>query len=297
MAVLHKKGPIVGVDAEVARANELAAMVQRGEQIPEQVTLPQEQGEQITGTIGEASEQPTDERKKRAPRVKANPPKSRLEAPYFFVSPTDPSIAHIRDYFDLQDFPFHLLVVRSEGDNKRQLSFISEGIREILQAKNKDLLKVIHTGVKIFARNDHMKETGCDYRLGQEAIRIAQPHVRTQIVHIPEADFITMLNEEYPLLSAFSQPIHEAFLNTSTADFLIFSPVTPLLISFFFFHPEFGSCLIVFDPAIHGTKNCLLANKVYMAGWKGKNTGSSMVDKQERVSLLQRFENVKISDR
>ena len=55
--------------------------------------------------------------------------------------------------------------------------------------------------------------------------------------------------------------------------------------------------MLVFDPAVHGSANCLLTNKVFIAAWKGKNSISCMTTKQERISILQRFENIKISDR
>jgi len=59
---------------------------------------------------------------------------------------------------------------------------------------------------------------------------------------------------------------------------------------------EFGSCLFAFDPAKNGAENCPLKNPVYVAGWRGRNSASSMMDKQEKVSLLCRYENVEIPE-
>jgi len=60
---------------------------------------------------------------------------------------------------------------------------------------------------------------------------------------------------------------------------------------------EFGSCLYVFDPAAHGSENCLLKCPVMLSGWKGTNSSTGLLVKTDRISHLCRFENVTISER
>ena len=97
----------------------------------------------------------------------------------------------------------------NEQGKKKQISYVSEGICEVLLAKNKDAFKVIHTGLRAFTRNEHENCKECNFRFGQEGIRVVAPHVKAQRIELLESDFITMMNEDYPMFSSFSEPANK----------------------------------------------------------------------------------------
>ena len=93
----------------------------------------------------------------------------------------------VRSGFDLGE----ALMTRQHSDlpgvSPKRLYYLSEGARKILTAPNKDGrnagLQVVACGVRSFERQI-VDGVACAYRLTQEGLNSALPHLKKQIVHV-----------------------------------------------------------------------------------------------------------------
>jgi len=203
VAVLRKKGPIGPLDGVMAKAEEVAKKNLGGADLETANT-------ELEAILAEAAASASEKQKKPIQNKK-----EREEAPFFFLDPESSNVQSLKGYFAFDKFPINQLISRNDTERKRQIYFAGQTVCEVLQAKNKELLKVIHTGLKTFCRNESMGDDGCDFRLGQEGIIAMQPFLASQRIDLPEDDFLLLLKEEYPLLSGFSDSIRATLIATS----------------------------------------------------------------------------------
>ena len=224
IAVFHKKGPIGGIDQRAARAEELVLALKKGEKTLEEL----------------AKEKPTEagiEGEKPTAKPKDKRRKERVEAPFVFFEPTEPNVLAIQKYFQLDTFPVHLLLTRNEVERKRQIYFVSEGVRAVMTAENKDQLKMIYAGLKVFARSENT-EKECDFRLAQDGLHVVIPHLKAQSIDILEADLVVLMNEDYPFflsLSAETQAVVEKTRGCFASRLCCLCDLLTLFLSFFIF--------------------------------------------------------------
>ncbi|XP_067130671.1 RNA cytosine-C(5)-methyltransferase NSUN2 [Centruroides vittatus] len=179
------------------------------------------------------------------------------EDPYIFFKDEGIIWPNIRDFYKLDSFPYKQLLSRCAGERKKNLYFVSEAAKNIVQ-NNIDFVKIINTGVRVFCRSDN-KDAKCNFRLSQEGVPIILPFMEGRILHISLEDLILLLTEEVPLLQKFSDELQKqaALLDSG--------------------------CAVMIYTANKGTKEEF---KIELCGWKGKASVRCYVTKIERIHYL-----------
>ncbi|XP_023219253.1 tRNA (cytosine(34)-C(5))-methyltransferase-like [Centruroides sculpturatus] len=179
------------------------------------------------------------------------------EDPYIFFKEEGIIWPNIRDFYKLDSFPYKQLLSRCAGERKKNLYFVSEAAKNIVQ-NNIDFVKIINTGVRVFCRSDN-KDAKCNFRLSQEGVPIILPFMEGRILHISLEDLILLLTEEVPLLQKFSDELQKqaALLDSG--------------------------CAVMIYTANKGTKEEF---KIELCGWKGKASVRCYVTKIERIHYL-----------
>ncbi|TKR93807.1 hypothetical protein L596_008197 [Steinernema carpocapsae] len=143
-------------------------------------------------------------------RFEVKPPASKkrkmqgyLEDPFVFMAKDDDRFKNVADYYGIRDsFPAENLLSRSNEDGpKRTLYFVNGAVREFLQ-NNRDNVKVINAGVKMFGRTE-TKFTQCMFRLAQDGLKIILPHLGKRVVTIDREEMDKIMrgisgNPNYP---------------------------------------------------------------------------------------------------
>lgn len=205
------------------------------------------------------SEQETENKNNDATR---SPPKKKRrvwgykEDPFIFIEEGEEIWPMIRDFYKLKDFKHPQLLSRCHESRKRNLYFVSEAVKDIVQ-ENSDRVKIINTGIRMLCRSDN-KDAKCPYRLTQEGISTVLPFVNDRQVHVQLQDLILLLTNEYPANHLFTQEVQDQL-----------------------FKIESGCVILMYTGDSCGDKF-----KIELCGWKGKNTLRCYVPKVERAHYL-----------
>lgn len=178
------------------------------------------------------------------------------EDPFIFIEEEEEVWPVIRDFYKLKDFKHLQLLSRCHESRKRNLYFVSEAVKEIVQ-ENSDRVKIINTGVRMFCRSDN-KDAKCPYRLTQEGISTILPFVNDRQVHVQLQDLILLLTNEYPANDLFTQGVQDQLSKMESG------------------------CVIL----MYTGDSCGDEFKIELCGWKGKNTLRCYVPKVERAHYL-----------
>ena len=115
----------------------------------------------------------------------------------FFLQDYPSIISSIKDYYGLSsEFPFEQLVTHSKIQKK--LSFVSKGVYNLLKHDNRNQLKIMAVGVKLFSINKKtMDKSGqvehCLYRVCQDGLMYAIPFMRKRVYFCDKDLFINMI--------------------------------------------------------------------------------------------------------
>jgi len=170
------------------------------------------------------------------------------------------------------------LVSRAPDDQRpKRLYYVNKGLCRVLEADEKEKLKVISVGVKCFERQDRDDNVPCKYRLSQEGLPLTLPHIRKQIVHVEFSEYCTLLQKR-------NLPFKHD--NTDTA-LKVFSPK-----SLEGFNNTAQGC-VVLVPNLNGAEDIpsAIASEpadLAVVCWLGNATVNLMVSKAESAQLLER---------
>ncbi|KAG1701199.1 tRNA (cytosine(34)-C(5))-methyltransferase [Nymphon striatum] len=128
-------------------------------------------------------------RKKRKPR-------GYKEDPFFFFKENEPVWTELKNFYEMEDFPDSQLLTRCETGKKRNIYFVSNITKNILQNNDKKI-KIINSGLRLFCRSDN-KGTACEFRVTQEGVSTIMSFVKTRIIEITKEDLTHLLTTEYP---------------------------------------------------------------------------------------------------
>ncbi|OQR72984.1 tRNA (cytosine(34)-C(5))-methyltransferase-like [Tropilaelaps mercedesae] len=145
---------------------------------------------------------------------KLKKPRGFKEDPYVFLDPNDEATCNTRKFYELSEsFPVSQLLCRSTEGQRRNLYLVSPLVKEVLQ-HNEQRLKVINTGVRVFARAEGREELGCDFRVAQEGLSTMLPYIgETRKLQLSIEDTMVMLKNEFPLEEHYSPRLREALKN------------------------------------------------------------------------------------
>ncbi|XP_064610384.1 LOW QUALITY PROTEIN: RNA cytosine-C(5)-methyltransferase NSUN2-like [Liolophura sinensis] len=182
------------------------------------------------------------------------------EDPFLFVQGEEEFWPPIKSFFGISaEFPEKQLMYRCADGKKRNLYFVSEHIKTIVQ-HNEDRVKFINLGVKIFGRSPSPLVPQCDFRLAQEGLVVMRQFSTSRRLKLSRDDLVTLLTEENPYLDKMSESVQ-----TQAKD------LGP------------GSTIFQYEPSDLGTEP---ACEIVVCGWKGKTSLRSFVGKFDRAHYL-----------
>lgn len=181
------------------------------------------------------------------------------EDPYVFFKGDEELWKSIQEFYNIDGFDPTLLLTRCKDGKKKNIYYVSPAIKEIV-SENQERIKMINTGVKVFARCDN-KSMGCSFRLVQEGLYTIQKHIKPgRRIKISKEDFIKLLEHAEPKdavdFENLTQETRDQAQNISQ-----------------------GSCVIDFEDSSDG----LTLNIV---GWRGNKTLRVYITLQEAVHFL-----------
>lgn len=115
----------------------------------------------------------------------------------FFLHDYPNIISSIKDYYGLSaEFPFEQLVTHSKIQKK--LSFVSKGVYNLLKYDNRNQLKIMAVGVKLFSINKRtLDKSGqieqCLYRVCQDGLMYVIPFMRKRVYFCGQDLFIQLI--------------------------------------------------------------------------------------------------------
>lgn len=118
------------------------------------------------------------------------------EDPYVFFTPDESVWTEIKEFYEIDQprevFDPTCLLTRCIGGKKKNIYLCSQAVKDLVQ-NNENSIKIINTGVKVFARcdNRHMK---CAFRLANEGLACIRAFVgEARRINITKDDLILLL--------------------------------------------------------------------------------------------------------
>lgn len=209
------------------------------------------------GTEGEKAEADRNSNRSSPPRKRQRFGNNFKEDPFIFFDENEPTWPRIKEFYGIADELNPTMLLTRRKDGKQRNIYMTNSIVRDIAKTNEHKLKIINTGVKVFARCDN-KGTTCDFRVTQEGAMTLMPFMSNRKVTATKEDIITIL----------SNPSEEAPCEIHT-----FHPDTAAQLHAM----EVGSLLIEYkDDAMH----------FIVVVWKGQISVKAYVQKGERLHYL-----------
>lgn len=192
------------------------------------------------------------------------------EDPFIFFEDNDQYLAKMREYYNLEaEFPleqvFHRLRPEKQQDQSeanmgkaRNIFFVTRVLHDILKF-NKDTVKFINSGVRIFSRTE--AKVDAPYRITQEGVNTMKSFCRKQVAITNSVEDITkLLMEEHPNMEELSDTIKAEFEAKTIP----------------------GAFLLKYIPTADSSVKCELA----FVGWRGAKSSRLYINKHDRIHFL-----------
>ncbi|KAL8968844.1 MAG: hypothetical protein Q9183_002279, partial [Haloplaca sp. 2 TL-2023] len=140
---------------------------------PEASDLPEPESQ--NGQSGSASQQPPASEYK----VKRNSGQAPSEEPFKYLDPHHPELQTIYDFYQLSpNFPRDRFMVRNASGNPvKSIYYTSRLARDILTTNESTGFKFVHSGVKMFVKQDVQKEDACKWRIQTDGLPVVEAWV------------------------------------------------------------------------------------------------------------------------
>ena len=162
----------------------------RGEE-DRQVHWPPPPGAQLDISRPEASDLPEPESRNEKPgwasqqppasdyKVKHNSGQAPTEEPFKYLDPDHPELQTIYDFYQLSpNFPRDRFMVRNAiGSPAKSIYYTSRLARDILIMNESTGFKFVHSGVKMFVKQDVQKEDACKWRIQTDGLPVVEAWV------------------------------------------------------------------------------------------------------------------------
>lgn len=107
-------------------------------------------------------------------------------------------LSKIKEFYGVSD-SCHImsnLVSRTMDPTPKKVAYISPGSKLLLQMDVEEHLKIIHSGLKMFERQDSKDgKLFCPYRISQEGLPVILPHISKQIFYPSIDEFTALLRD------------------------------------------------------------------------------------------------------
>lgn len=114
----------------------------------------------------------------------------------YFMEDYPQILKSLKDYYGLSsDFPMNLLVTHSKTQKK--INLVSAGLHDLLKADNRNQIKILAVGVKLFTVNkrvpgvneevkveNNSESVDCNYRICQDGLMFIIPFLRKRIFYV-----------------------------------------------------------------------------------------------------------------
>ncbi|CAO3595496.1 unnamed protein product [Absidia cylindrospora] len=192
---------------------------------------------------------------------------SKKEAPFAMMAPDNPDLLQIKSFYGLDPaFPMDQFLLRSDLDTRnRQIYFVSNAVKSVLESKQFNRLNVVNTGLRLFARQGSLVETAeCIFRLSSEGVPLIHQHIKDhRSVHIGLDDLKVLLVKAFPMITEFS---------TETQSKL--NELTP------------GGTIFIVDVS---EAHLPADTKMMLPVWRAKFSCNVLLNKHDKKSLCQRL--------
>lgn len=186
------------------------------------------------------------------------------EDPFVFFTDEELVWKDIKSFFDIDDtkleaFTPTQLLTRSLTGKKKNIYFCSKAVKELVKA-NEEKIKIINTGIKVFARCD-ARNMRCEFRLANEGLETISDVIGNgRRIEVTRMDLITLLEhtnpQTPPQLETMSDQTKERMKDI-----------------------EAGSCLLVYrDEVARFT--------LHVVGWKGAKSLRAYIDLNDSIHML-----------
>lgn len=185
------------------------------------------------------------------------------EDPFVFFKEEEPVWHGIQSFFDIDNAKLNAfkptqLLVRSLAGKKKNIYFCSQAVKELVQA-NEETIKIINTGVRVFARCDH-RHMRCEFRLANEGLEAIYDVIGDRrCIEVTKDDMITLLQhheaQNPPPLETLSKQVNVRMQSI-----------------------ESGSCLLIYTDESGFT--------IKAVGWKGGKSLRAYIDLNDSIHLL-----------
>ncbi|KAF4550044.1 Multisite-specific tRNA:(cytosine-C(5))-methyltransferase-like protein [Elsinoe fawcettii] len=152
--------------------------------------------------IGEANDTPATDRPQREGKRRGQP----HEESFKYLSPDHPEIKSIFEFYGFPDrFPRDRFMVRNEtGEPAKAIYYTTELSKKILTTNEGKGMKFVHSGVKMFVKQDAQGADTCRWRIQTEGLQIVEGWVTEErVVRIYKKQTLQfLLREMFPKVSA-----------------------------------------------------------------------------------------------
>lgn len=186
------------------------------------------------------------------------------EDPFVFFTEEEPIWLQLKRFYEIDSnkldaFNPTQLLTRSVGGKKKNIYFCSSSVKDLVQA-NEGHIKIINTGVRVFARCDY-REMSCEFRLANEGLQAIDSVIGdARRIEVTKQDMILLLEHQNP-----QDPIALEMLSEQ---------VTERMKAI-----EAGSCLLVYRDETDGMV-------LKAVGWKGGKSLRAYIDLNDSIHLL-----------
>ncbi|XP_024081051.1 tRNA (cytosine(34)-C(5))-methyltransferase isoform X2 [Cimex lectularius] len=118
------------------------------------------------------------------------------EDPFVFFKGDEEVWHSIREFYKIEDLEPTCLLTRCLVGKKKNIYFTSKSVRDLVD-HNQTKIKIINTGVKVFARCDN-RSMQCQFRLVQEGLFRIKQYVKGRRVVVPDEDILKLLQNFDP---------------------------------------------------------------------------------------------------
>ncbi|KAI9596681.1 S-adenosyl-L-methionine-dependent methyltransferase [Syncephalis fuscata] len=226
-------------------------------------SIPAESNQEVKRARNDDNDQSVSDKAKDSEKPVSKGGYSNPEGPFKLLSANNTSIAEICEFYGLSnEFPRDQILVRSDvEENNKTLFLVSGTVKKILQAADIARLKLVHTGIRVFIRNEGSNERAFRYRLQADGLGVVAPLLSpTRVVNAHLDDLRALVLHQNPLLDDLTPETNKSL-----------DELQP------------GCCVLRFDPSPY--PELTMYEMLYIPVWRARISVNLLLSKQEKRSL------------
>ena len=205
--------------------------------------------------------------------LKRSQPSQPFEEPFKYLEPDISELDQIRQFYEVATcFPRDRFMVRNAlGTPAKNIYYTSALAKEILQENEGRGMKFVHSGIKIFVKQDAPRPEVCPWRIQTDGLPVVEPWVSSsRVVKLTSRATLRKL-----LIEMFPKFAGEEYLNLGE----IGERVRDIAM---------GCCVLVVEPTEDPDG---ISERMVFPLWKSLQSVNLMLPKEDRKALLLRMFN------